>query len=112
MALNKVAKTNIGKFGSLTSSAKARKDASIFGKNACHTVCSYDTSFDSFGDTFNCSTKEGKAQIEKEIAIMTNQDKKSDKPAPKKFEMNMQSFKILQKELGLDVPKKNVSICS
>ena len=112
MALNKVAKTNIGKFGSLTSSAKARKDASIFGKNACHTVCSYDTAFDSFGDTFNCSTKEGKEQIDKEIAIMTGQDKIAEKPAPKKFQMNMKSFQILQKELGMDIPKKNVSICS
>ena len=112
MALNKVEKTEIGKFGSLTSSAKAKTDASIFGKNACHTVCSYDTSFASFGDTFNCSTKEGKEQINKEIAIMTGQDKKDNKPAPKKFEMNQKSLQMLQKELGLDMPKKNVSLCS
>jgi len=114
MALNKVAATKLGKFGSLTSAGHAKADNSIFGKNACNTVCSYQNSFNDItaGDNgaFDIFSKKGMDNINKEIDIMTGKDKQ--KSEPKNFQMNAKSLLILQKELGMDNSVKRVTLNS
>lgn len=115
MAL-KIAGANLGKFGSLTSSGHAKADNSIFGKNTCTTVCSYQNSFKDISvndnGTYDIFSEKGMANINKEIDIITGKDKQ--KAEPKKFEMNAKAYAMLQKELGMEVstPNKNVSLNS
>lgn len=115
MALNKVAAAQVGKFGKLTASGHSKADNSIFGKNACHTVCSYENSFNdlSVGDNgaFDIFSFQGKKNLDEAIKIMKNEDKPQKAPA-KKFEMNAHSFAVLQQELGMSGERESVSICS
>lgn len=114
MALRKVARTQLGKFGSLTSASHAKKDSSIFGSNACSTVCSYKDSFGelSIGDngSFDIFSSKGQYNLEKEKEIIEGKDKKTT--STKNFEMNAKSFAMLQKELGITNNKKRVTLNS
>ncbi len=104
MALKRVAQKQMGKFGSLTASGHSKKDKSIFGSDACSTVCNYKDSFDDItvGDNraFDIFSEKGVQNIDKQIDIITGKDKE-EKPS-KKFEMNAKSFAVLKKELGID----------
>lgn len=115
MALNKVARTKLGKFGSITKAGHAKADNSIFGKNACNTLCSFKDSFSSLsmGDNsaFDIFSEKGKENLDREIDIITGQDKNKDKPAPKVFTMNEKSLAILQQELG-ETERRRVTLSS
>lgn len=101
MALNKVEKTQLKKFGSLTVSAHKQQAKSIFGNDACKTVCSYKDSFNEFsvnGSAYDIFSKEGKMKLQNEIAIMTGQNKPQT-TSSKNFEMNQKSFMVFKQEL-------------
>lgn len=102
MALNKVSQAQLGKFGKLTTSTHIKNDKSIFGQNACSTLCSYTDSFKdiSAGDNgaFDIFSQKGLHNIDEQMKIMTRQDKA---PVQKSFQMNANSLKVFQQELGL-----------
>ncbi|MGN0013944.1 MAG: hypothetical protein ACI37T_00830 [Candidatus Gastranaerophilaceae bacterium] len=117
MALDKIAATQIGKFGSLTSSAHARNANSIFGNNV-GAACSYTDSFNqiSVGDngSYDIFSPKGKANIEREMDIIkgknTSDASKTEKK-PRTFEMNQKALLMLQRELNANNPN-GVSISS
>lgn len=107
MALNKVEQAQLGKFGKLTTSSHIKNDKSIFGQNACSTVCSYTDSFNDItvGDNgaFDIFSQKGMHNVEEQMKIMQCQDKN---PEPKHFEMDAKSFMVLKEELGLGQRKR------
>lgn len=106
MALNKVEQAKLGNFGKLTATGHSKSDKSIFGQNACNTVCSYTDSFNDItvGDNgaFDIFSQKGMQNVEEQMKIMQCQDKN---PEPKHFEMDMKSFMVLKDELGLGQKK-------
>lgn len=114
MGLNKIESSQLGNFGKLTSAGHAKTGNSIFGDNACHRVCSYEDSFNdiSYKDdgAFDIFSSKGKANIEKEMQIMKNEDK--PQTPQKSFAMNAKSLLILQQELGYQKTEKSVTLSS
>lgn len=110
MAL-KINQAKLGKFGSLTTSAQAKADRSIFGKNACNLIANSANAFNSLSMNDNGSydifSEHGRANVEREYNIMTGNDK------PQKshnIEINEKALMMVRQELQGDSERKVVSL--
>lgn len=110
MAL-KINQTKLGKFGSLTSSAQAKADRSIFGKNACNLIANSANAFNSLSINDNGSydifSEQGRANVEREYNIITGNDK------PQKshnIEINEKALMMVRQELQDNSERKVVSL--
>ncbi|MBQ2645589.1 hypothetical protein IJG14_08480 [bacterium] len=99
MALGKVENSNLGKFGSLTSTGRATADKSIFGSNGC---CSYKDSFStlSAGDSgmFDVCSSSGMANIQREMDIIKGTNSAKPQHVQKTFEMNTKALMMMKNE--------------
>ena len=110
MAL-KINQAKLGKFGSLTTSARAKADRSIFGKNACNLIANSANAFNSLSMNDNGSydifSEHGRANVEREYNIITGNDK------PQKsynIEINEKALMMVRQELQGDSERKVVSL--
>lgn len=110
MAL-KINQTKLGKFGSLTSSAQAKADRSIFAKNACNLIANSANAFNSLSINDNGSydifSEQGRANVEREYNIITGNDK------PQKshnIEINEKALMMVRQELQDNSERKVVSL--
>lgn len=110
MAL-KINQAKLGKFGSLTTSAQAKADRSIFGKNACNLIANSENAFNSLSMNDNGSydifSEHGRANVEREYNIITGNDK------PQKshnIEINEKALMMVRQELQGDSERKVVSL--
>ncbi len=110
MAL-KINQAKLGKFGSLTSTAQARADKSIFGKNACNLLATSANAFNSLSMNDNGSydifSDHGRANVDREYNIITGNDKPQKSH---KIEINEKALMMVRNELQGDSDRKVVSL--